>query len=187
MNCACCFMRVRNLFFFMHSEELLQNCYLNRKKYSYVGLFIHMYVCNFVFCFTRVCHVQGRTQIEDDWKTGSVGEYLYLRGMKCLEAGGKCTVRSLIINLYFSSNIIRMIKPRRMRWAGHLARMGRWEMRTVFYGMSEEETSLGRPRRRREDNSKMDLWEVGWEGVDCIHLAQGRDRWWALVNKVYKL
>jgi hypothetical protein len=46
---------------------------------------------------------------------------------------------------------------------------------------------LGRPRRRWEDNMKMDLQEVGYGGLDCIELAQDRDRWWALVNAVINL
>jgi hypothetical protein len=59
-------------------------------------------------------------------------------------------------DLYSSLNIIRVIKSRRMRWAGHVARMGRDAYR-IFVGRSEGRRALGRPRRRWEDNVKMDL------------------------------
>jgi hypothetical protein len=75
-------------------------------------------------------------------------------------------------NLYFSPNIIRMIKSRRMRWAGHVARMG--ETRNAYWivvGKPEVKRSLGRPRRRCLDNIKMDLGEIGWECMDWIELA----------------
>jgi hypothetical protein len=72
-------------------------------------------------------------------------------------------------NLYSSQNIIRMNKSRRMRWAGHVARMG--EMRTAYrilMGKPEGRRPLGRPRRRWVDNIKMDLREIGWDGMDWI-------------------
>jgi hypothetical protein len=67
--------------------------------------------------------------------------------------------------LYSSPDIIRQIKSRRMRWAGHVARMG--EGRNVYrvlVGKSEGRTSLGRPRHRWEDGIKMDLREIDWLG-----------------------
>ena len=54
----------------------------------------------------------------------------------------------------------------------------------VFFGKPERKRALGRPRRRWDDNIKMDLQEVGCEGVDWIELAKNRDRWWALMNAV---
>jgi hypothetical protein len=81
-----------------------------------------------------------------------------------------------------------MIKSRRMRWAGHVARMG--EKRNAFrilVGKPERKRPLGRPRRRWVDNIKMDLREIGWDDVDWIHLAQDRDQWRALVNTVLSL
>jgi hypothetical protein len=74
--------------------------------------------------------------------------------------------------------IIRINKSRRMRWAGHVARMG--EKRNVYrllVGKPEGRRPLGRPRRRWLDNIRMDLVEVGWGDVDWIGLAQDRDRW----------
>jgi hypothetical protein len=90
--------------------------------------------------------------------------------------------------LYSSADIIRQIKSRRMRWAGHVAHMG--EGRNVYrvlVGKTEGKRPLGRPRRRWEDGIKMDLGEIGWGGVEWIHLAQDRDHWWALVNAVMNL
>jgi len=57
----------------------------------------------------------------------------------------------------------------------------------VLAGKSEGKRPLGRPRRRWEDNIKMDLQEVCWEVMDWIELAQDRDWWWALVNAVMNL
>jgi hypothetical protein len=90
--------------------------------------------------------------------------------------------------LYSSPSIVRVIKARRMRLAGHLARMG--EVRcayNILVGKSEGRRPLGRPRCRWEDNIKMDLREIGFGDVDWIHLAQDRDRWRALVNTVINL
>jgi hypothetical protein len=56
-----------------------------------------------------------------------------------------------------------------------------------FGGESEEKRPLGRARHRWEGNIKMDLQDMGWEGMDCMDLAQERDRWWALVNAVMNL
>ena len=69
--------------------------------------------------------------------------------------------------LYFSRNIIWVIKSRRLRWAGHVARMGeRRGAHTALVGKPEGRRPLGRPRSRWEDNIKMDLREVGWGGTD---------------------
>jgi hypothetical protein len=83
-------------------------------------------------------------------------------------------------NLYSSPDIIWQIKSRSMRWAGHVARMG--EERNVYrvlVGKAEGKRQLERPSRRWEDGIKM---EIGWEGVEWIHLAQDSDLWRALVN-----
>jgi hypothetical protein len=88
-------------------------------------------------------------------------------------------------NLYTSPSIIRIIKSRRMRWAGHVARMG--EKRSVYrllVGKPKGKRPLGRPRRRWTDNIKMDLLEIELSAVDWIGLAQDRYRWRALVNSV---
>ena len=79
-------------------------------------------------------------------------------------------------DLYSSPNIVRVIKSRRMRWAGHVARMGEGRVvHNVLVGKPEGKRPLGRPRRRWEDNIKMDLQEVGRGGGDWMGLAQDRD------------
>jgi hypothetical protein len=91
-------------------------------------------------------------------------------------------------NLYSSPSIIRMIKSRKMRWAGHVARMG--EKRNVYrllVGKPGGKRPLERPRSRWIDNIKMGLLEIGVSVVDWIGLAQDRYRWRALVNLVMNL
>jgi len=91
-------------------------------------------------------------------------------------------------DLYSSPNMVWLIKSRRMRWAGHAARMGRGEAYTGFWwGNLIERDHLGRPGFRWEDNIKMYLQEVGCGGMNWIKLAQDRDRRRALVNAVMNL
>jgi len=88
-------------------------------------------------------------------------------------------------NLYSSPNIVRVIKSRIMRWAGHVARIGeeRWVYR-VLVGKPEGKRPLGRRRRRWVDNIRTDLQEVGCGYMDWIGLARDRDRWRTLVSAV---
>jgi hypothetical protein len=90
--------------------------------------------------------------------------------------------------LYSSPNIVRVIKSRRMRWAGHMAHMGgeRGVCR-VLVGKLEGKRPLGRPRHRWVDNIRMDLQEVGCGHMDWIGLAQDGDRWRTLVSAVMNL
>jgi hypothetical protein len=88
-------------------------------------------------------------------------------------------------DLHSSHNIVWVMKSRRMRFAGHVARMG--EERGVYrvlVGKPERKRPLGRPRCRWEDNIRMVLQEVGCGGMDWIGLAQGRDRWLTILNAV---
>jgi hypothetical protein len=91
-------------------------------------------------------------------------------------------------NLYSSPSIIRMINSRRMRWAGHIARMGkRRNAYRILVGKPERRRSLGRPRRRWVNNIKIDLRERGWDSRDWIDVVQDTDQWRALVNTVMNL
>ena len=85
----------------------------------------------------------------------------------------------------FYVNIVRMVKSRRMRWAGHVARMGEDRgVHRVLVGKHEGKRPLGRQRRRWEDNIKMDLQEVGGGRGDWMELAQDREGWRSLVGTV---
>jgi hypothetical protein len=91
-------------------------------------------------------------------------------------------------NLYSSPSIIRIIKSIRMRWAGHVARMG--EKRNAYrilVGKPDGKRPLGRPRHRWLDNIKMYLREIGWDEVDWMVMAQVRNQLRALVNTVLNL
>jgi hypothetical protein len=84
--------------------------------------------------------------------------------------------------LSFSFYVFRRF---RLKWAGHVARMGEDSgVHMVLVGKPEGKRPLGRPSRRWEDNIKMDLQEVGWGRGDWMELAQDRDRWRALVGTV---
>jgi hypothetical protein len=91
-------------------------------------------------------------------------------------------------DLYCSPSIIRIIRSRRMRWAGHVALIGdKRNAYRLFLGKQEGNRPLGKPRRRWVDNIRMDLGEVGWGDVDWIGLVQDRNRWRAVVNSVLNL
>jgi hypothetical protein len=81
-----------------------------------------------------------------------------------------------------------MIKSSRMTWAGHVARMGgKRNAHRILVGTPEGKRPLGRTRRRWVDSIKIDLREIGWDGMNFIDLAQDRDRWRALVNAIMNL
>jgi hypothetical protein len=91
-------------------------------------------------------------------------------------------------NLYSSPNIVQVIKSRRLRWAGHVARMGEGRgVYRVLVGRPEGKRPLGRSRRRWEDNIKMDFREIGIDGANWIRLAQDRVQWRDFVNTVTNL
>ena len=87
--------------------------------------------------------------------------------------------------ILFNFDIVQVVKSRRMRWAGHVARMGEERgVHKVLVGKPEGKRPLGRPRRRREGNIKMDLQEVGGGCEDWMELAQDWDRWRPFVTTV---
>jgi hypothetical protein len=88
-------------------------------------------------------------------------------------------------DLYSLPNTVREVKSRRMRWAGHVARMGEGRgVYRVLVGKPEGRRPLGIPRRRWQDNIKRDLGEVGGGCGDWMERAQDRDSWLALVSTV---
>jgi len=88
-------------------------------------------------------------------------------------------------DLYCSPNIVRVIKSRRLRWAVHVAVMGeRRGVYRVLVGKPEGKRPLVKPRRRWEDNIKLDLRETGCGNMEWIDLAEDRDRWQTFVNVV---
>ena len=91
-------------------------------------------------------------------------------------------------DLYSLPNIVRVVKSRRMRWAGNVTRMGEGRgVHRVLVGKPDGKRPLRRPRSRWEDNIKMDLQEVGGGCGNWMELAQDRDRWRALVGTVRNL
>jgi hypothetical protein len=96
-------------------------------------------------------------------------------------------------DLYPSPNVNRVIKSRRIRWSGNVARMGdrrgvyKVRIQKVLVVKPEGKRLLGKPRRRWEDNIKMDLQGVGCGGMGSIDVTQDRDRWRALLNAVMNL
>ncbi|KAJ4425785.1 hypothetical protein ANN_27410 [Periplaneta americana] len=130
----------------------------------------------------------GKSYISSSGKTKSAKRKIF--GAKRDEVAGEWRKlhNTELHALYSSPDIIRNIKSRRSRWAGHVARMG--ESRNVYrvlVGRPAGKRPLGRPRRRWEDNIKMDLREVGYDGRDWINLAQDRDQWRAYVTAAMNL
>ena len=108
--------------------------------------------------------------------------------MKTAKCDGLCHRRKLANGIVGRGSTIGIMiwyvfNCRRMRWAGHVSRMGEDRgVHRVLVGKPEGKKPLGRPRRRWEDNIKMDLQEVGGGSGDWMELAQDRDRWRALVG-----
>jgi hypothetical protein len=90
-------------------------------------------------------------------------------------------------SLYSSPNIVMVINSRRMRWVGHVARKEGRGVYRIFIGRLESKRSLGRPRRRWEDDIKMDLRETGIDVANWIQLSQDRVQWRACVNTIMNL
>jgi hypothetical protein len=108
-------------------------------------------------------------------------------GLKREEVAGdwKILHNEELHNLYSSPDIIiiRLIKSRRMRWAGHVARMGdSRNSYNILVAKSGWKRPLERPRRRWEDNIRMDLREIEWDSMNWIRLDQDRDHCRVLVN-----
>jgi hypothetical protein len=91
-------------------------------------------------------------------------------------------------NFVYFNHIVRVIKSRWLRWAGHVARTGEGrDVYSVLVGNAKGKKPLGRPRRRWEDNIKMDLRDMGIEGANWIRLARDWVQWQAYVNTIMNL
>jgi hypothetical protein len=121
-----------------------------------------------------------------DWgclRTGCWGEYSVLRGKKWQEARDDCTMRNFITCMLHQILLGWWNQGGLDGWG--MKHTWRWEMPTKFWSeKSEGKRPPGRPRRRWEDNIRIDLTEIGWEGVNWMHLAQDRNRWRSLVKTV---
>jgi hypothetical protein len=171
-----CYLAVQNL---LSSRLLSRNVKI--KIYNTIILPVVLYGCETLFLMIREEHrlrvFENRVlrRIFGPKRDGVTGVWRKLHNEE-------------LHSLYSSPSIVRVMKSRRMRWAGHVARMG--EVRgayNILVGRPEGRKPLGRLRRKWEDNIKMDLVDIWFGDVDWIHLAQDRDRWRALVNTVMSL
>jgi len=165
--------------YLLSSSLLSKN--LNIKIYRTIILPIVLYVCE---TWSLTLREECRLWVFENWVLRR------MFGPKRAEATGEWRkLHNEELNVLYSTlNIVRVIKLRRMRWAGHVARMG--ERRGVYrllVGKPGENSPPGRPRRRWEDNNKMDLQEVGCGGMDWIELTHDKDSWRPLVNAVVNL
>jgi hypothetical protein len=107
-----------------------------------------------------------------------------------MQVSFRCIKNTQKQKVFFRNPVLvttKNIKSRRMRLAGHVARMGRRGMHMDIGGKSRRKETSRKTRRRWVDNIKMDLREIGLDGMDWIDLAQDRDQWRALVNAVMNL
>jgi hypothetical protein len=165
-------------------QNLFSSCLISKnlkiKIYKIVILPIVLYGCKTWFLTLREEHILR------------VFEKRVLRkiyGPKREEGGSWRKVHNdELHSLYSSPNIVRVIKSRRMRWAGHVACMGEGRgVYKVLVGRPKGKRPLVRPRHRWEDNIKMDLREIGIDGAKWIQLAQNRVQWHTCVNTVMNL
>ena len=157
----------------------------HRQLLIFVNYVLNNFACCFVWVWNLVADIEGGKEAEGVWE--QVLRRIF--GPRKDEVTGE--LRRLhneeLNDLYSSPNIVRVIKSRRMRWVGNVARMG--EERGVYkvlVGKPEGKRPLGRPRRRWMD-IRMDLQEVGCGYMDGIELVQDRERWRTLVSAVMNL
>ena len=169
----------------------MQRVVSNEAKISFINLKIKIYRTIILSVVLYGCEIWSLTLREE--RNLRVFENMVLRrifGPRRDEVTGdwRRLHNEELNDLYCSPNIVRVIKLRRMTWAGHVAHMG--EERRVYrvlVGKPEGRRPLGRPRHRWVNNIRMDLQEVRCGYMDCTGLAQDRDRWWTVVSAVMNL
>ena len=179
-------------------------CFVSSRKHTYAAVIFTLLVFQFAIQKVKDQDIQCRTIILPVVLYGCETWSLSLREERRLRVFENRVLRRVLgpkrdevtgewrklhneelSDMYSLPNIVRVVKSRRMRWAGHVARMGEGRgVHRVLVGKPEGKRPLGRPRRRWEDNIKMDLQEVGGGCEDWMELAQDRDRWRALVSTV---
>jgi len=155
--------------------------FISRKLCASFAIRLHKYwmYCTFSYTYWSVifCTDDGDGVEENiwNWSDEVTGEWRRLHNEK-------------LNDLYCSPNIVRVIKWRRMRWDGHVVRMGEEKgVYRVLVGNPEGRRPLGRPRCRWVDNIRMDLQEMGCGYMDCIGLAHDTDSWRTLMSAVMNL
>jgi hypothetical protein len=140
------------------------------RKITSINPFLSNHISN-----TYIIH--SRWGVEDIWTK-----------KRLMRGGWRKLHNEELPNLYSSPSIIKMIKPRRMRWVGHVARMGeKMNAYRTLVRKPEGKRPLGKTRHRWMDNINMDFREIGWDSVDWIDTTQDRDQWRALLNTVLNL
>jgi hypothetical protein len=155
-------------------------CLLSKKsKNENIRVEDYNFACDFVWVRNLVSDTKGGTYAEDVWEQGAEEDIGPKRDE--VTGGWRKLHNEELRNLYSSISIIRIIKSRRMRWAGHVARMGekRNEYR-LLVGKSEGKRPLGRPRRRWVDNIKMDLGYEPSGSIKCWETIKRLHNWWPL-------
>ena len=159
------------------------------KVFLWRGIQLHIYTCRIIILPVVLYGCENWSLTLREERRLRVSENRALRrvfGPKRDEVTGKWRKlhKEELRDLYSLPNIVRVVKSRRMSWAGHVARMGEGRVvHRVLVGKLDGKRPLGWPRRRWEDSIKMDLQEVRG-GRDWMELAQDRDGWRALVNMV---
>jgi len=176
------------LYLYPKKEKVSHLFIINSQVFTSRHLYIDIYICIYIYIYIYVytCILREERKLR-------VFENMVLRrifGPRRDEVKGEWSRlhNEELNDLCSSPNIVRVIKSRKMRWVGHVARLGeKREVYRVLVGKPEGKRPMGKPRRKWADNIRMDLQEVGCGYMDWIGLAQDRDMWRTLVSAVMNL